>query len=342
MKIYLLPEKGEQYKANLHCHSTVSDGANTPEEMKNCYKKHGYSILAITDHELLVNHSDLDDEEFLTISGYEYAFMECGDIGYKDVQAYKRSKTVELNLYPKDKYNETHICFNPKYVMHGEKFRCETLKRIGEPFEREFTIECIQKVIDTAKENGFLVSLNHPAYSMVTPEFFGRLKGLMSLEIINQGSYYSNGDNNISMYDEILRQGNEIFAIATDDNHRASVYDDNRDKRPWGATMIKSKSLTYKDVISAMEQGNMYATQGPIIFDLYVEGDKVHMTFEKAKVACMITPYRNSKYFSAPKGEYLEEAVFDFPKDDLYMRFEVIDEFGRRAQTRGYFIKKIR
>ena len=37
MKKYLLPEKGTFYKANLHSHSTVSDGGWTPEEMKERY-----------------------------------------------------------------------------------------------------------------------------------------------------------------------------------------------------------------------------------------------------------------------------------------------------------------
>ena len=34
MKKYLLPKDGSFYKANLHCHSTVSDGRFTPEEIK--------------------------------------------------------------------------------------------------------------------------------------------------------------------------------------------------------------------------------------------------------------------------------------------------------------------
>ena len=47
MKKYLLPEKGQFYKANLHCHSTVSDGHLTPEEIKKHYMAHGYSVVAI-------------------------------------------------------------------------------------------------------------------------------------------------------------------------------------------------------------------------------------------------------------------------------------------------------
>ena len=36
-RIYLLPgseQKGSYYKANLHCHTTFSDGRLTPEEVK--------------------------------------------------------------------------------------------------------------------------------------------------------------------------------------------------------------------------------------------------------------------------------------------------------------------
>ena len=33
MKQYLLPNQVNYYKANLHCHSTISDGKSTPEEL---------------------------------------------------------------------------------------------------------------------------------------------------------------------------------------------------------------------------------------------------------------------------------------------------------------------
>ena len=37
MKKYLLPNGNKFYKANLHVHTTVSDGAMTPEEIKKIY-----------------------------------------------------------------------------------------------------------------------------------------------------------------------------------------------------------------------------------------------------------------------------------------------------------------
>ena len=44
MKRILLTSDKNYYKANLHCHSTNSDGKMTPEEVKNYYKANGYIL----------------------------------------------------------------------------------------------------------------------------------------------------------------------------------------------------------------------------------------------------------------------------------------------------------
>ena len=38
MKRYLLPKEGEFFKANLHCHTTISDGKWSPEKVKEEYR----------------------------------------------------------------------------------------------------------------------------------------------------------------------------------------------------------------------------------------------------------------------------------------------------------------
>jgi hypothetical protein len=64
MKKILFDASNGCFKGNMHCHSTCSDGKQTPEELKALYKAHGYSFLAITDHDHLNGHKDLDDESF--------------------------------------------------------------------------------------------------------------------------------------------------------------------------------------------------------------------------------------------------------------------------------------
>ena len=67
MKKYLISPSKKQYKANLHCHSILSDGKKTPDELKEMYKRNGYSILAITDHERPYEHQRLADEDTLAV-----------------------------------------------------------------------------------------------------------------------------------------------------------------------------------------------------------------------------------------------------------------------------------
>ena len=38
------------YRGNIHCHSTVSDGALTPHELVRRYREHGWSFLALSEH----------------------------------------------------------------------------------------------------------------------------------------------------------------------------------------------------------------------------------------------------------------------------------------------------
>ena len=68
MKRYLLDPQKNCYKANLHCHSSVSDGRLTPEELKAAYKSLGYSVVAYSEHDIMVQNHHLRDEDFLPLT----------------------------------------------------------------------------------------------------------------------------------------------------------------------------------------------------------------------------------------------------------------------------------
>ena len=110
---YLLPKEGQFYKANLHAHSTLSDGVLTPEDMKRRYKEHGYSILAITDHEFIYDHSAMTEPDFLMINGYEAYVRETSD----PTQT-RMMKTAHLNFIAKTPDVNKHICVDPAYCKY--------------------------------------------------------------------------------------------------------------------------------------------------------------------------------------------------------------------------------
>ena len=147
--MYLISPFKKQYKANLHSHSTFSDGKKTPQEMKELYKNNGYSILAITDHEVPKNHSYLTDPDFLMITGYETYIRNNADCIY-DIY----DKEVHLNLFARNPENEAIVCYNPrccKYVPDEVK---EKFIKVGSQRKREFTVSYINEYIQTAKPVG--------------------------------------------------------------------------------------------------------------------------------------------------------------------------------------------
>ena len=110
MKQYLLPEAGSFYKVNLHAHTVISDGRLTPEEVKEIFKAHGYSAVAFTDHEIMLDHSDLTDDGFVALTAYEYGF----DLSKRNpvsavyegaVKTHEHTPKVHLNLYSKDTHD---------------------------------------------------------------------------------------------------------------------------------------------------------------------------------------------------------------------------------------------
>ena len=138
-----------QYKANLHCHSTVSDGKLTPAELKDAYKNHGYSILCITDHETPCDHTDLTDEDFLMLTGYE-AYIRQTE-GKHD--AYRSE--VHINLFAKDPHNVAVVNYNPGYCHYvKDEAAREALVKVGSQEKREYTVEYINNFVKTARENG--------------------------------------------------------------------------------------------------------------------------------------------------------------------------------------------
>ena len=110
---YLISPDKKQYKANLHCHSVLSDGNLTPEALKELYKSHGYDILAITDHERPRSYQQLADPDFMMITGYE-----CYIRPDKQGRYNPYNKEVHLNLFARDPGNTTMICYNEVFCKY--------------------------------------------------------------------------------------------------------------------------------------------------------------------------------------------------------------------------------
>lgn len=60
-------------KGNLHHHSTRSDGSRTPQGAVDRYAGLGYSVLAITDHDVFSDYTGVDPKGMILLPGVEHS-----------------------------------------------------------------------------------------------------------------------------------------------------------------------------------------------------------------------------------------------------------------------------
>lgn len=340
MKTYLLKNSGNFYKANLHCHSSCSDGKLTPAEIKAAYKEKGYSIVAFSDHDALHSHNELSDPSFLALTAYEIS------IRTDDETPHAYRKIVDLNLLAKEPNNLTQIAYHPYTVSwlveRGKMTQQEVdaIQYAGDLRDLRYYPGNINKIIKTANENGFLVTVNHPMWSLAIGDH-SQYEGAWAMEIYNHGCYALNGLPSADMvYDDMLRSGKKLFCVATDDNHSWMPMDSYRSDMFGGFVMIRAESLTYKNIIAALENGDFYSSTGPEISELYYEDSFVHITCSAAESICMTTLGRKGERISTDDGSPVTSAKFKIhPTEYGYVRFCVIDHNGKKAWTNAYYVE---
>ena len=333
MKRYLLPEGGQFFKANLHCHSTVSDGRLSPEELKELYMQHGYSIVAFTDHEVMIPHPELSGDGFLALHAHELQLSN--DLKGKD------ARVCHLCIIALEPDNVKQVCWHrSKYIWGNAKNYKEqvTFDESLPDYERVYSAKGVNEVIEIARKAGFFVTYNHPVWSLEDPEQYMKYKGFHAMEIYNHGCVVEGYDDHVpQIYDAMLRKGNRVFCVATDDNHNRYPKDSPFFDSLGGFTMIKAERLDYRTVTKALEAGHFYASTGPEIYELWYEDGNVHIKCSPA--AKIVANYGMIRAKAAyAEGSPLTEATFPVKPDSLYFRLTVTDEQGGVAHTNAYFI----
>lgn len=342
MKIYLIDPKKRWCKANLHCHTTHSDGHFTPEQIKKVYKKHGYKIVAYTDHELIHDVSYLTDDDFVAITSTEYSINnkltpanstyrseKDTEVGWRDYE------TIHLCLFAKDPHNTFHIATSEENYddFLKERYAPNEIKFDGKT--RKFTKESIQETIDLANKAGFLVQFNHPNWSLNTRDSYINLKGLWGFEIFNYLTELETGSEYcINLYDDLIRNGSKVFCTMGDDNHNFNGLEGSFG----GFNYIGVDSLTYENVLNAMEKGDIYCSTGPRIKSLYIDTDdgKIYVETTKAQTIIFVGYNRTFRHYY---GKNITKGDFKIFGGEKYFRICVRDKYGRVAHTHAYFLK---
>lgn len=342
MKKILLPRKDgktKYYRANLHCHSTISDGSKTPEQLKEDYKAHGYSILSITDHDIFIPHNELSDDEFLMLNGYEISVSGSDE------------RTCHLCFVSLDRDNDTQVCYHRSKYIWGNalKYRDKIKYDESKPdYIREYSADCINDIIKTGKENGFFVTYNHPVWSLESYPEYMSFNGMDAMEIMNYASVVAGWDDeNGHCYDDMLRGGKRIFCIGADDNHNRVPDSHPKCGSYGGYIMLAATSLSYEKVAEALKNGAFYSAYGdykrnaPEILSLEYEDGKVRIKTSDARLISYMPDNRNNQCVNASVGESVNEAEFTIHEKTKWFRIVVTDDLGYKAYTNAYFTDEL-
>lgn len=266
-------DKVGHYKANLHAHTTQSDGHLTPTQVIDEYHKRGYSILALTDHNLCTwpwttlstmerkgraFQADRSSNPQAALAGQPTTMDDDED----DEDELPRRRPTRIAPVPPYE-DRTPAQLNMIAVPGNEPSKHH---HMGVFFiQYETTSRDLEQTIREVGEAGGISMLFHPGrYWKITedgtlPEaaideyvrLFSQYPHLFGMEVINQGQRYK---HDIKLWDKILSRmmpERPVWGHANDDMHIAVMLG-----RDWNVFLLSS--LDESQLRDAMLHGRGY------------------------------------------------------------------------------------
>lgn len=292
---------GRFFRGNLHCHSTASDGALSPQELVRTYREAGYDFLAITDHFEqrygwpVTDTRALRSDDFTTLVGAELSSADWSD---------------------PDVYWVAAVGLPPDFAPPPPGDHAEAIRR--------------------AAAAGAFVTLLHPGLNGLRPERAPRLpafEAVDAVEVYTHQSWIYRPDTAIAapFLDALLADGRRLGVVAGDDAH----FRDGPDA--FGAWVeVHARENEPGALLAALKAGTYYATQGPQLASLALDGEQLHVRCSPCARILLTGPsqlWRRWRWrLAEPDGPPLTEALFETSDfRDGFCRVTVVDADGRRA-----------
>lgn len=298
------------YDANLHSHTSLSDGTLDPHDVVDAYREQDYEILALTDHD---KSHDGEFPETL----YEWTrFSEIGQsLGY---QSWEDRDPSRLGLVSVEGAEVSR-------AHHMNTFFCGFAG--GHDDERQS--------LEAVTELDGLAVMNHPGRYHESVSFYldlyGRYAHLIALEIFNRDDRYPNDRN---LWDAVLYHmmpDRPVWGLGNDDMHIVDHIGFNRN-------VFLLQSLDHQDVRDGLEMGHWYLfrpesrTGRPDVTITSITSDETTITIavdqpEKATVSWVsYDPIRKESAYIAEGFEFTvnEDVVHAIP----YVRAEITTDSG--------------
>jgi len=305
---------GVWLKSAFHTHTARSDGELDPAAHVRHHEWMGFDVVAITDHWTLTHEPSTD--HILVITGAELAADPYGE-------ALTDSEILAIGIseIPEDPGGD-RAKWGPIDAYTYKTFP-----------DLSAAARCIA-------DRGGVSFIAHPYWSGMPLETLMAVEGAHGIELFNSSAQRENARGDSSyVWDLCLDRGKRFWAFGTDDCHYPGF--DIGDA--W--TMVRAAERSEAAVLEALRQGHTYASAGPQIRDLTVDGTELEVRCSPARSVVMASRYETGWAVMAGGRNRMEEARV-LERDDRglivrarfspsielpHRRVVIEDETGRKA-----------
>ena len=301
------------FKGNLHTHTTESDGDASPEEAVKWYRDHDYDFLVLSDHNHLtvLEYGEADPGKPLMIPGEEVTL---------------HLATNRPGPFPA---TEIHI------IGIG-------VTRLVEPIDAGSVVATIQANVDAIAEAGGISSLAHPNFRWsYDHREIGQVTGATCVEVFNPHCNSFGGPGKYSMeeiWDRVLTGGRPIWGVAVDDSHHYYDFTTANLNPGRGWIVVHADELAQESIITAMEEGDFYASTGVVLEELEVSEESVSLRVQQSEDWLYTITFtgQGGTVFGQTAGT---EGTYRFRGDEGYIRATVTCSDGVKAWTQPVFVR---
>ncbi|MBQ9503115.1 MAG: CehA/McbA family metallohydrolase [Lentisphaeria bacterium] len=197
-----------------------------------------------------------------------------------------------------------------------------------------------QQVIDAAKRAGGIVFAAHPYWCGFQHEHVSSLAGISGIEVWNTSCRYIGKAYNMQIWDDLLMRGHRLGALAVDDTHRA-------EECFFGWTMICAPDDSESSLLSALDSGSFYSTQGPEFYRLNWKDGVLEAEFSPCTEVIIVSSscyghcVRRQEEPGSPVSSLrveLPRALAE-PQNLKYLRIQLRDREGRYAWSMPVYLQ---
>ncbi|MDO8189044.1 CehA/McbA family metallohydrolase [Conexibacter sp. JD483] len=293
MSMLPFDKPGRFFRGNLHCHSTGSDGLLSPADTAAFYRERGFDFVAITDH-----------------WGWPGRFTNT----VTDTRSLRREDFTTLLGA------ELHAPATSQGILWH-------IVASGLPGDfAHVADEGAPELAARAAAAGAFVVLAHPEASVLTVEDAESIPAAHALEIWSGGPGWDGRHSGGYLLDALMVRGRRISVVASDDAHFGD-----RGSKGEAWTMVRAESLEPEALVAALRAGHSYASQGPELHDVAIDGDSLRISCSPAE--WIYVNGANGVCAPAPGPGLTEHEVELEQFGDRPLRVTVVDADGKRAWT---------